>query len=246
MKKQSDQEIIVSYEKQAEYYDAIYEAQGKDYKKESEQIHKVISEYRKSSGNRLLDVGCGTGRHFSFLKDWYQIEGLDIDEHMLLVARKRFPDISFHQGDMASFDLATKFDAVTCLFSAIGYTQTPGRMSQTINQMAQHLVSGGVLVVEPWFSPDQWKIGTPYAVFVDKPDLKIARVNINERRDNISVINFHFLVARQGKVEQFTELHELGLFTQDEYLNAFEDAGLEVKHDPQGITGRGLYIGIKP
>jgi hypothetical protein len=45
-------------------------------------------------------------------------------------------------------------------------------------------------------------------------------------------------------VETFRELHEIGLFTQDETLSAFRDAGLTVTHDPNGMK-RGLYIGIK-
>lgn len=245
MKQQNKTEILVTYEKQAEYYDAIYEAQGKDYAKESDQIHAVTKRHKQSPGNDLLDVGCGTGGHFTFLKNWYRVEGLDIDEHMLGVARKRFPEIPFHQGDMAEFNLSRQFDAVTCLFSAIGYTKTSDSMYRAIKQMGSHLKPGGVLVVEPWLSPEQWKMGTPHAVFVDKPDLKIARVNISNRKDDVSVINFHFLVATQGKVEHFTELHELGLFRPEEYLEAFKLANLEVIRDQQGITGRGLYIGVK-
>lgn len=240
------QDRTVSYEKQAVYYDTIYQAQGKDYKRESGQIYEVIEKYKRSSGNELLDVGCGTGSHFEFLRKWYSLEGLDIDEHMLLVAKRRYPDIDFHQGDMVNFSLGRQFDAVTCLFSAIGYAKTPDNMYLAVKSLANHVKPGGVVVVEPWFAPDQWKEGRPSAVFVDKPDLKLARVNISERKGNVSILNFHFLVAEQGKVEQFTELHELGLFTQEQYVQAFKNTGLETIYDPQGITGRGLYIGVKP
>jgi len=106
-------------------------------------------------------------------------------------------------------------------------------------------MKGGVLVVEPWFAPDKWKVGEPSATFVDKPDLKIARVNISEREGDLSVINFQFLVATKGQVEHFTELHKLGLFTKQEYLSALKKAGLKTTFDPIGITGRGLYIGVK-
>ena len=34
--------------------------------------------------------------------------------------------------------------------------------------------------------------------------------------------------------------------TKKEYLDAFRSAGLKVTHDPIGLDGRGLYIGIKP
>ena len=56
-------------------------------------------------------------------------------------------------------------------------------------------------------------------------------------------MDFHYLVARAGSVEHIVETHVLGLFTDDEYRAAFERDGLDVDHDPTGLTGRGLWIG---
>lgn len=53
------------------------------------------------------------------------------------------------------------------------------------------------------------------------------------------------MVATLGQIEHFTEMHETGLFKHDEYLGAFMAAGLDVVHDPDGLGGRGLYIGRK-
>lgn len=244
--RQEPKEHKPSYEKQAAYYDAIYRAQGKDYEAEAKQIHEVIKKHQKSPGNSLLDVGCGTGGHFPYLSEKHEVEGLDLDGDMLKVARQRFPEGVFHQGDMVDFQLNRKFDAITCLFSAIGYTKTLDNMREAVRNMGSRLTEGGVLVVEPWFTPDKWKVGTAHATYVDKPDLKIARVNVSEREGDVSIVNFHFLVATKGKVEHFTELHELGLFTEQQYIDAFNDAGLETTYDKKGTTGRGLYIGVKP
>ncbi|MDQ3459530.1 MAG: hypothetical protein M3498_09575 [Deinococcota bacterium] len=43
-----------------------------------------------------------------------------------------------------------------------------------------------------------------------------------------------------------SELHELGLFSHEDYLRAFHEAGLEVRHDPEGLMGRGLSLGRRP
>jgi SAM-dependent methyltransferase len=242
----STKTYVPSYKKQATYYDAIYESQGKDYQKEARRIHEIIEQYKRSGSNNLLDVACGTGGHFPYLVKWYAVEGIDLDEDMLKVARERFPEGAFHQGDMADFQLGKEYDVITCLFSAIGYARTPEGMNKAIKNMSQHLAEGGMLIIEPWFTPEEWRVGDPRATFVDRPDLKIARVNISKRQGNIAIVNFHFLVGTKSGVEYFTELHELGLFTEGEYLAAIEGAGLDTARDAEGLTGRGLYIGVKP
>ena len=234
------------FNKSAKYYDAIYKANSKDYVKESEKLHSLIQQHKKSSGNVLLDVACGTGLHLHYLRQHYQVEGLDLDPEILTIAKKNQPDIPFHQASMVDFDLNKKFDVITCLFSAIGYVETQSRLHQAIQTMTNHLNDGGVLLVEPWFGPGILSTSKVYVVFVDEPDLKIARMNINRVEENISFLDFHYLVATPEGIENFAETHKLSLFTDEEYMQAFQSAKLKTIHDPEGLDGRGLYIGIKP
>jgi ubiquinone/menaquinone biosynthesis C-methylase UbiE len=233
------------YSKSAKYYDAIYGAVGKDYPAEAGDVRKFIKKYKQSNGNSLLDVGCGTGIHASLLNKHYQVEGLDIDPKMLAVARKKYPKIRFQQGDMVDFKLKSKFDIIVCLFSAVGYVKTKSRLQKTINNMSQHLLPGGVLLVEPWFTPSQWHLGRVYVTEVKTPDAKIVRMSHSSQKGNVSIIDFHYLIGTSKGIERDAEILELGLFTKKEYLDAFRSAGLKVVHDPFGVDGRGLYIGMK-
>ena len=233
------------FTKSANFYNTIYSSLGKDHATEALQVHEIIQAHKKSAGNTLLEVACGTGIHASVLREFYQVEGLDLDNEMLAVARKDYPKIPFHQADMVHFDLEKQFDAVTCLFSSIGYVKTKQLLEQAVQTMTDHLRSGGVLILEPWFTPEQWKPGRVSALFVDQPDLKISRMNISEVEGNLSFFVFHYTVGTPQGVEYFTERHELGLFTDEEYLEAYRKAGLEVTHDLEGLDGRGLYIGLK-
>lgn len=233
------------YTKSARFYDAIYSF--KDYAAESEQIHVEIQVAKRSPGNRLLDVACGTGQHLVHLVAHYDAEGLDLEPELLSIARQRLPDLTFHEGDMATFELGVTFDAVTCLFSAIGYAGTAKRLQATLRQMSAHLNPGGVALIEPWFTPDAWQAGGVHMTVVDQPDLKIARTNISGLSGDgkAAIMDMHHLVGTPDGISHFVEHHEIALFRHEEYVAAFESAGLEVTHDPQGLTGRGLYVGTK-
>lgn len=229
--------------KSAALYDAIYS--WKNYASETEKIHALIKKHKRSSGNALLDVGCGTGAHIAYLKKFYAAEGLDLDEQLLEVARQRHPDVAFHHGDMADFNLNRAYDVIVSLFSAIGYVKTVARLNQTMQTLARHLTPGGMILIEPWFTPDVFNVGTPHATFVNEPDLKIARMNVSKVEDNVSILDFHYLVATSSGVEYFTEHHELGMFTREEFAFAFRQAEIKMIYDEQGVDGRGLYVGVR-
>jgi hypothetical protein len=40
------------------------------------------------------------------------------------------------------------------------------------------------------------------------------------------------------------EPHVMDLWTIEEYSSAMQSAGLAVEHDPVGLIGRGLFIGV--
>ena len=229
------------YANTAAYYDRLYAF--KDYAAEAARIVSIVGESCRSGGARLLDVACGTGLHLEHLAGTYNAEGLDISEELLAYARVRNPNSTFYVGDMRTFDLAAPFDIVTCLFSSIGYMTTSEDLHCAIERMAAHLAPGGLLIVEPWLTPDDWKPNTVHGMFIDEPDLKIARINTSQLEGTLSIFDLHHLIGTPEGTEHIVEHHEMGLYTVAEMTAAFAAAGLETWHDPEGLTGRGLHIG---
>lgn len=236
----------MSYEQSARVYDAIYES-IKDYAAEAKCVNDLVSRHGRSPGNRLLDVACGTGLHDQYLLRWYDVEGLDLSEAQLAIARKRLPALRFHRADMVSFDLGQHYDVVTCLFSAIGHVDEK-ELQPAIAAMAKHLSPGGLLIVEPWLLPEMWKPGHVSADFVDLPDLKVARITRSTRCGNVTTLEMHHLVGDGKATEHFVEHHAVTLFTKEAYLGAFRAAGLEAWRDEEGLSsnGRGLFLGRQP
>ncbi|HEX6373563.1 MAG TPA: class I SAM-dependent methyltransferase [Longimicrobium sp.] len=233
------------YTRSAEFYDVIHA--GKPYADEAATVHAHIQAHLRSGGSALLDVGCGTGSHAAHLREHYRVTGLDLDERLLRVARERNPDAAFHQGDMTQFDLGRRFDALVCLFSAIGYVRTEDALRRTIAGFARHLEPGGVAVVEPWLSPEAFRPGMPRLDVAESSELKVARMGRADWEGDLSVIVFVYMVGRPDGIEHWEDRHLLGLFTHQQMLDAFAAAGLEmVEYDPRGLIGRGLYVARRP
>jgi SAM-dependent methyltransferase len=164
------------FSRSAVFYDAIYDAVGKDYESEAAAVLERIEAVAGRAPTTLLDVACGTGRHLEFFAATARCAGLDVEPELLAVARRRCPGVRFVEGDMTDFDLAERFDTVTCLFSSIGYVRTLPALRRAVTCMAAHLGDDGVLVVEPWFGPEQWQPGRVDVVEADVEGDRIVRM----------------------------------------------------------------------
>ena len=228
------------YEQIAPYYDAIYDF--KDYPGKAERLRRMLTRLHPKARN-LLDVGCGTGRHLEALGEHYDIEGLDLSESLLKVARQRLPGIALHHGDMTAFELGHGFDVITCLFGSIGYLLSLAHVRQSIATMARHLNLGGLLLIEPWLSPEAFRVDEVIHNIVDRENLKISWMYVARRDHDRAVYDIHYLVATPSTgVAHITERQELGLYSPAEYLEAIHGAGLYATHHSHGLHGYGLFV----
>jgi SAM-dependent methyltransferase len=227
----------------AELYDLVYG--DKDYAGEAARIHELVREHVAGEARTLLDVACGTGRHLEPLASALTVEGLELDPALLDVARGRLGPVPLHQGDMTDFDLGRTFDAVTCLFSSIGYVRTVDRLHAAVAAMGRHVRAGGVLLVEPWFGPDAWVVGRVHTVVREEAARTVVRMMVSGLADGASVLEARYLIGTAAGIQSFDERHELGLFTEDDHRAAFVAAGLRPTLDRDGLTGRGLWIATR-
>jgi SAM-dependent methyltransferase len=223
----------------AAFYDVLYSFV--DYEAAVRDIAARLDE-RAPHARSLLDVGCGTGRHLELLRERYEVEGLDLNPTLLALARERCPDVPFHEADMADFDLDRSFDVVICMFSSIGYVKTLPELQRTLQTFRRHLAPGGVVIVEPWFPPEVMKSGHQSIRSAEAGAVRVERVGNIEVEGRLSRLQFDYTIHEGDRVRQTTELHELGLFTVAETLDAFSVAGLRAEHHAPSERNRGLYI----
>jgi SAM-dependent methyltransferase len=223
----------------AAIYDAIYAF--KDYAGEALKIRQLIARERPGA-KTILDVACGTGEHTRLLSADFEIDGIDLEPKFVEIARTKNPAGNFSVADMRAFQLEKRYDVVQCLFSSIGYLLTPEDIIAALTCFRAHFALGGVILVEPWLSPVAYKVGQPQMVTVDRPDLKVCRMNVPKQEGNVSILHFHYLIATDQGVTKAEEVHRLALVPTEQMASYFEAAGLGCVFDSVGLSDRGLFI----
>lgn len=226
-----------------EVYDLVMRHRGRDYDGEARQIAALVRE-RHPEARALLDVACGTGLHLRSLVTLFeQVHGLDSSPDMLAMATTRTPDLVTHRGDMRSFALGRTFDAITCMF-AVPHLTAPDELDAFVALLVRHLTRSGVLVLEPWYTPDQFLPGFVAKDVVEDGDRTIVRLSHSRRvADNrVSITVHHVDVAPRAGLRHSTEQSELTLFWPEEFQAAFAKAGCTAEHLDVAPFSWGLWV----
>lgn len=124
------------------------EASGKDIYGEARLIDAMAPR-----AARILDAGCGTGRlggHLS--RAGHQVVGVDLDPHLIDVARENHPDARWEVGNLAELDLRDadgrpeQFDLQLCAGNVLTFL-AGGERRPALASLAAHLAPEGRLVV---------------------------------------------------------------------------------------------------
>jgi len=203
----------------SKYYNLLYK--DKDYAGEARYIHDLIQKHAPGS-KRVLDLGCGTGRHdFELAKFGYEITGVDISEEMLVSARSRIASLNpvassltFLPGDIRTVRLNETFDVVASLFHVMSYQTTNEDLQSAFATAWAHLKPGGVFIFDFWYGP---------AVLTDPPVVRVKRLEDDESsviriaepvlhyNENVVDVNYEVQITDKttGKLERLRETHRM-------------------------------------
>lgn len=226
----------------AQLYDLLHLGAGKNYTLEVGEVAKrLVREHPEA--RTVLDVGCGSGEHARLLRErGYDVEALDLNPDLVACAATKLGADKVYVGDMERMALPKRYDAVLCLYSSIGYMQTPERTTRALERFRAHLAPGGVVLVEPWFEPGVLTSGRISVTTVEGEGVKITRMSMPQLEGTLSRLHFHYLIGRATGIEHTSEVHTLGMLTTEQMTACFHAAGLEVVYDAIGISDRGLFL----
>lgn len=228
------------FEKVAPVYDLV--KARRNYAGEALEVRNLAGDLRRT----LLEVACGTG---SLLENMpgFQCTGLDISEQMISVAREKLsPDVVLIHGDMTEFEIHQQFDLVLCLDGAIGYNEPVADLPNALRCMMNHVAPGGMLLIEPWYSPSEWCPHRNHITHSVSEDGAVVVVRMAHGFEDGS-IEFHNLVGDKTAITHFVETYKFWLHELSMIVEALRSYGASVVQiEPSQVFRRGLIQATTP
>jgi 2-polyprenyl-3-methyl-5-hydroxy-6-metoxy-1,4-benzoquinol methylase len=201
-------------------------------------------------GARVLDVGCGGGRHsILFAERGHQVTGVDLSPRILRVARERWeernPDKkgpTWMPGDMRWLPASPPADVAVILDGGFGMFEDDAEHLRVLGSVADLMRPGGKVVIQT-LNPYHWS-GRARAIHTPPGILS----------DEIEVIQSHKFDAMRGRVEERIvvfkggQRHEpppqtLRAWTPVELLSLLRASGL---HQPKVYGSEGWAVPEEP
>jgi SAM-dependent methyltransferase len=183
------------------YYDAIYS--GKDYSGEVESILGLYRTVVGGSPQRILDVGCGTGKHSCcFASAGHEVIGTDIDVDEIAIASRKAlslpePRPQFYGVDIAELD-QSEFDLAVSLFNVISYIHGIGALKSFLSAIRDKLKTGGLFVFDCW---------NGVAVITDPPQVKKSFIHTDTAEIEVETIPALDLMSQTVDVRNRVKVH---------------------------------------
>ena len=130
------------------YYHQLYFQ--RDHTEAAQFINRLLGFLQPAATSRMLDAGCGRGRHAMQLAGkGYDVTGIDLAADSIEAARQHENEkLQFFRHDMRNPFRVNYFDYVFNFFTSFGYFETEAEHDNAIHSFSQSLLPGGTLVMD--------------------------------------------------------------------------------------------------
>jgi SAM-dependent methyltransferase len=123
-------------------------------------LEASLTTYGPARASRLLDIGCGAGRHaLELARRGYEVTGVDVSPEMVAFveaeAASRDLPVTASVDDLRHLRLKGTFDAAYCFMDTFRFLLTNDEIAQHLKTVAGLLAPGGLYLTDFWV-PSKW------------------------------------------------------------------------------------------
>lgn len=219
----------MAYETLAFIYDKLMD--DIDYEQWAAYLHEQLQKH-DCPGNRLLDLGCGTGNiTIPLAQKGYDITAIDLSAEMLAQAKAKTDtlrnagkslSIDWQAQDMTALELYDDddnfllYDGVIATFDAFNYILEPEALQFLLQDLADHMNDDGILIFD---------IQTPYKLrkylgnniyTLHREDVEYMWENQFDTEEQICQMDITFFLRQEnGLYQKVTESHTERVYEPD-------------------------------
>jgi SAM-dependent methyltransferase len=130
------------------YYDLIASITKND--EVTGQELALVQEYLRPPGSKILDVGCGTGRHLiPLIELGYDLEGLDSNKiHLEILRSKLNKKIRLYEQEFNKASLKGHYNALILFWNSLNeICHTPNELDSFLNKAKDLLNKNGLIII---------------------------------------------------------------------------------------------------
>lgn len=220
-----------------------------DYNEWVSLLENYIKDYNQS-GNKILDLGCGTGETLVRLSEKYQCSGLDLSEGMLKKAKIKLKgkNVPLFLGDMREFDTNEKYDVIYSFFDTVNHLTSLEDLNDLFNSVKNSLKENGIYifdVVDREFMEKMF----PNDIYADsRKDFAMIWEHFYDEEENLDQIEAsYFIKNKNGAYDRLNEFYEKRIFTHKEIEDCVKNSGLSLEkyEENQDLAGKRYFYILK-
>ena len=132
----------------SKYYHILY-SDRTDYEAHNF-IYQLKNHLSLDSKEKVLDLGCGRGRHSKTLSEFFKtLDGIDISkENIDFATSNKSKNQNFYLSDMRNFKMSNSYGYIFNLFTSFGYFDDLSDNVKVLENCNHHLKKNGLLIID--------------------------------------------------------------------------------------------------
>lgn len=226
-------------------YGRMKMSQQKWTKHTSHEITTLERKMQMTQGARVLDMGCGIGRHSKELAGrGYKVNGIDFSHRLIQIAQrscKRVPNVKFAEDDCRRLKTKARFDYAICLYDVIGSFREESHNRRIAENLYKRLKTGGKAAISVMNMDLTSALASNVTRIKDNPQalLKLKASNIMQSSGNVFNPEYFILDSESHLVYRKEQFERDGLlsseyviadyrYTSDEICSMLQEVGFKI------------------